>query len=57
MNKFTLTVVIVIFCYNFSLTHSGRTDKNGGHWNHKSGTYHYHGKKNSSLWGNLIFIR
>lgn len=22
--------------------HSGRLDANGGHWNHKTGTYHYH---------------
>ena len=26
----------------FSLLHSGRTDANGGHWDHSSGEYHYH---------------
>ena len=25
-----------------SFAHSGRTDQNGGHWDHKTGTYHYH---------------
>lgn len=26
----------------FSLAHSGRTDAYGGHYNHSTGTYHYH---------------
>lgn len=26
----------------FSFLHSGRTDANGGHWDHSSGEYHYH---------------
>jgi hypothetical protein len=25
--------------------HSGGTDANGGHWNHKTGEYHYHNPK------------
>lgn len=25
-----------------ALAHSGRTDANGGHWNHSTGEYHYH---------------
>lgn len=46
-NKKTL-LVITFLCF-LSLTyilgvfaHSGRTDANGGHWNRKTGTYHYH---------------
>ena len=30
--------LIIISVY----AHSGRTDANGGHWNHKTGEYHYH---------------
>jgi hypothetical protein len=46
--------VIIIGIFIFIITilnasaHSGRTDKNGGHWNRKKGTYHYHSKKESS---------
>ena len=25
-----------------AVAHSGRTDSQGGHWNHKDGTYHFH---------------
>ena len=28
--------------YNSADTHSGRTDANGGHYNRKTGEYHYH---------------
>lgn len=35
--------------------HSGRTDKNGGHYNHKTGEYHYHNGGVSGLfWVVLI---
>lgn len=27
---------------NYSLAHSGRTDEYGGHYDHSTGTYHYH---------------
>lgn len=31
-------------------SHSGRTDSDGGHYNHKTGKYHYHnGKSNNGL--------
>ena len=29
-------------------SHSGRTDSSGGHYNRKTGTYHYHGTPKSS---------
>ena len=43
----SLATVLTVFA------HSGRTDANGGHWNHATGEYHYHsgkyaGKSNSS---------
>ena len=28
--------------YDLAYTHSGRTDANGGHYNRKTGQYHYH---------------
>ena len=28
--------------YDSAHTHSGRTDANGGHYNRKTGEYHYH---------------
>ena len=34
----TLFCALVITAY----AHSGRTDANGGHWNHSTGEYHYH---------------
>ena len=44
--------------------HSGRTDKNGGHYNRKTGKYHYHGAKgigSGLLWviiigGGIVFL-
>lgn len=41
-------LIICIICVIKAFAHSGRTDANGGHWNHKTGTYHYHTKKNNS---------
>lgn len=36
-------IVFVIFCLPaFSYSHSGRTDSSGGHFNRKTGEYHYH---------------
>ena len=36
----------VIFCFMLVFTcasaHPGRTDSNGGHWDHSTGEYHYH---------------
>ena len=37
----TLSVCFLLIPQN-SEAHSGRTDKNGGHWDRKKGTYHYH---------------
>ena len=39
-----LSVCLVCLCLLCSAAdaHSGRTDANGGHWNRKTGEYHYH---------------
>jgi len=34
--------VLVCWCSLTALAHPGRTDANGGHWDRKNGTYHYH---------------
>ena len=39
---------LVSFLLSFSVVayaHSGDTDANGGHYNHKTGQYHYHSPK------------
>lgn len=38
-------VFILVFCVLFAIStfaHPGRTDSNGGHWDRKNGTYHFH---------------
>lgn len=54
------TLLIFIFCFilfisicGLAFAHSGRLDESGGHWDHSTGTYHYHtgenaGKKQNS---------
>ena len=41
----------MLLLYDSAYTHSGRTDANGGHYNRKTGEYHYHnsGRSRSSL--------
>lgn len=41
----------MLFLYDSAYTHSGRTDANGGHYNRKTGEYHFHnrGRSGSSL--------
>ena len=38
---FSLLLIFTMFNY-FVYAHSGRTDANGGHYNRKTGVYHYH---------------
>lgn len=46
MRKMLLTVGALLaavgLCCAGAFAHSGGTDANGGHWNHKTGEYHYH---------------
>lgn len=37
-----LAVILSIGTTQTAYAHPGRTDKNGGHWDHSTGTYHYH---------------
>ena len=38
-----LLFILPIFTYDFGYTHPGKTDAKGGHFNRKTGEYHYHG--------------
>ena len=40
--KALVILAILLFSAMWAYTHSGRTDKYGGHYNRKTGTYHYH---------------
>lgn len=35
-------MIFLAIANNYSLSHSGRTDGYGGHYNRSTGTYHYH---------------
>ena len=40
-----VVIVALVFLFNEGgvFSHSGRTDSSGGHYNRKTGQYHYHG--------------
>lgn len=40
---FSLILIMGVLFYDAAHTHPGRTDANGGHYNRKTGEYHYHG--------------
>ncbi len=46
MNVRILALIICLFfmAAQVSFGHSGRTDENGGHWDHQTKEYHYHTK-------------
>ena len=50
--KLFVCTCIILTCtwilHNTAYTHSGRTDANGGHYNRKTGEYHYHNGGTSS---------
>ena len=41
MKSLTLIAISLLISANL-FAHSGRTDQNGGHWDRRTGTYHYH---------------
>ena len=44
-----LTLIVCLCVSSLGIyAHSGRTDKNGGHWDRKAGTYHYHNSGTST---------
>jgi hypothetical protein len=42
MKKLALMIFLIAFAASVALAHSGRTDKNGCHYNRKTGQYHCH---------------
>lgn len=46
---------MLLLIYLFASGHSGRTDKSGGHYNHKTGKYHHHGGGSGGM-GLLVII-
>lgn len=46
MRKYLTLLILLAFIstvpYSFTEAHSGRTDSNGGHYDRKTGEYHYH---------------
>jgi hypothetical protein len=43
--RFLKTLIVIAIFLNISVVafaHPGRTDSNGGHYNHDTGEYHYH---------------
>ena len=42
-NIYTFLICVFVFSFSISVSaHPGRTDSNGGHYNRKTGEYHYH---------------
>lgn len=46
MKKSIAFFALLIFAATALFSHSGGLDSNGGHWDRKSGTYHYHRSPN-----------
>jgi magnesium-transporting ATPase (P-type) len=43
MKRFFLILSLLLLLFTVTVSsHPGRTDSNGGHWDRKEGTYHYH---------------
>ena len=42
MKRLALVLCVLMMAVSSALAHSGGTDSSGGHWNHKTGEYHYH---------------
>lgn len=50
---FSLMLISGVLFYDLAHTHSGRTDANGGHYNRKTGEYHYHNSGRSRTRPNI----
>ncbi|MGL4388212.1 MAG: YHYH domain-containing protein [Brevinema sp.] len=48
MNIKNIVLIIIFFITSFLFGHAGGLDKNGGHYNRKTGEYHTHGRSNRS---------
>jgi len=40
--KYFVALILIFTCSLSVFAHPGSLDENGGHWNHKTGEYHYH---------------
>ncbi|MBT0663535.1 YHYH domain-containing protein [Geobacter pelophilus] len=40
--RLALWVILALLLPSLGLAHSGRTDSNGGHYNRRTGEYHFH---------------
>ncbi len=54
MKRFFSLLLIILITTLPVLAHPGRLDSNGGHWDRKNGTYHYHSGTHSSGNSNSI---
>ena len=48
MRKTSLIVFILLAAISMVFSHGGGLDANGGHWDRKAGTYHYHRSPNNA---------
>ncbi len=55
-NCFLSIVLLMCFFHIVSFAHPGSLDSNGGHWNRKSGTYHYHSGVNTRSSSNNLDV-
>ena len=53
--QFSIFIISLFFCV-FAFGHSGRTDSNGGHTNHKTGEYHSHNNGDDTDWSGAIVL-
>ena len=44
--KWISVTLCIALIFGVAYAHPGSLDENGGHWNHSTGTYHYHGGAN-----------
>lgn len=42
MKRIVTAVIIVLMATTMALAHGGRTDQYGGHYDNRTGGYHYH---------------
>ena len=42
LRRILLVLLSLLLLTGIALAHGGRTDSNGGHWDHSTGEYHYH---------------
>ena len=42
VRRIALLILVPVLLCSAALSHSGRTDSKGGHWNRSTGEYHYH---------------